>query len=74
MTALALRVWAEVDLVESFTLRASAQAYLYAIGEVGLQEAVDELQEDAEADGLVQDIGQDAVQQIMAEAFWHYRG
>jgi hypothetical protein len=73
MTAMVPRAWAEVDLVEAFTLRASAQAYLYAIGEISLHDAVDELQEDAEASGLIPEIGQDAIQQVMAEAVGHYR-
>jgi hypothetical protein len=54
-------------------LRAWARAYLYSIGELTLQEAVDVLQRDAERNGLVRLIGQDAVQQIIADAFRPYR-
>jgi hypothetical protein len=54
-------------------LRAWARAYLYSIGELTLDEAVDVLQRDAKRDGLVEQIGQDAVQQILADAFRPYR-
>ena len=54
-------------------LRAWARAYLYAIGELTLHEAVDILQRDAQRDGLVDEIGQDGVQQILADAFRPYR-
>jgi hypothetical protein len=54
-------------------LRAWARAYLYAIGELTLHQAVDVLQHDAQRDGLVRLIGQDAVQQIIAVAFQPYR-
>ena len=40
-----------------------------AAGEFDLHEAVDKLQHDAERDGLIAAIGQDAVQRIMATAF-----
>jgi hypothetical protein len=46
-----------------------ARAMLWAAGEFDLREAVDKLQADAEASGLVAQIGQDAVQAIMATAF-----
>jgi hypothetical protein len=58
-----------VDPVEAFVARASARATLYAAGEISLHEAVDQLQHDAVRDGLVDRIGQDRVQQIMAAAF-----
>jgi hypothetical protein len=54
-------------------LRAWARAYLYSIGELTLHEAVDILQRDAQRSGLVRLIGQDAVQQILADAFRPYR-
>ena len=54
-------------------LRAWARAYLYSIGELTLHQAVDVLQRDAKRDGLVAEIGQDAVQQILADAFGPYR-
>ena len=59
-----------LDVLE---LRAWARAYLYAIGELTLHEAVDILQRDAQRDGLVRLIGQDGVQQIIADAFQPYR-
>ena len=46
---------------------------LWAACEFDLHEAVEKLQHDAERDGLVADIGQDAVQGIMAEAFKRVR-
>jgi hypothetical protein len=58
-----------VDLVAVFELRAWARARLFAEGELELHDAVDELQEDAERDGLVAAIGQDAVQSMMTDAF-----
>jgi hypothetical protein len=44
-----------------------------APGEIDLHEAVDVLQLDAEVSGLVAEIGQDQVQQIMSDAFAPYR-
>jgi hypothetical protein len=52
-----------------FELRCWARARLYAEGEYSLHEAVDHLQADAEASGLVAAIGQDEVQRILGEAF-----
>jgi hypothetical protein len=52
-----------------FSARAEARATLYMAGELGLHEAVDALQETAMTSGLVDRIGQDAVQAIMAKAF-----
>jgi hypothetical protein len=49
--------------------RAEARAILYAAGELTLQNAVDGCQQAAEAYGLVVEIGQDAVQQIISESF-----
>jgi hypothetical protein len=54
---------------EIFRVRAEARAILYAVGELELHEAVDKLQADAEVNGLIAEIGQDAVQHIMSEAF-----
>jgi hypothetical protein len=42
---------------------------LYAEGEVNLHTAVDKLQADAVSTGLVELIGQDKVQSLMADAF-----
>jgi hypothetical protein len=44
-------------------------ARLFAEGEIGLHQAVDELQAAAERDGLVDQISQNKVQAIIAEAF-----
>jgi hypothetical protein len=60
---------AKPDLESAFAERAWARAYLYACGELSLQDAVDALQRAAEAYGLVRRLGQDEVQQLMAEAF-----
>ena len=61
---------APLDVLE---LRAWARAYLYSIGELTLHEAVDVLQRDAQRDGLVDELGQDGVQQILADAFRPHR-
>jgi hypothetical protein len=52
-----------------FELRCWARAYLWAACEFDLNEAVDVLQADAERDGLVNELGQDRVQQILSAAF-----
>jgi hypothetical protein len=52
-----------------FIARAEARALLWQIGEFDLHQAVDELQRAAERDGIVLDIGQDATQKIIADAF-----
>jgi hypothetical protein len=62
-----------VDPVEAFRARAEARATLWHAGEYTLTEAVDGLQADAEASGLVDHIGQDQVQAILAAAFAPYR-
>jgi hypothetical protein len=62
-----------VDLLDVLRERAEARAYLWAAGELDLQEAVDKLQTDAERDGLVERIGQDAVEAILAAAFRSFR-
>jgi hypothetical protein len=54
---------------EIFRERCEVRAILYEAGELELHEAVDVLQADAERTGLVEAIGQDAVQAIMAAAF-----
>jgi hypothetical protein len=63
---------ARVDVLDAFIERARARAYLYSIGELTLHEAVDELQQSAEQTGLVNRIGQDAVQGILATAIEDY--
>jgi hypothetical protein len=55
--------------IEVFEARCWARAELFAIGEYDLHEAVDVLQEAAVASGLVAKIGQDQVQEMIAEAF-----
>lgn len=50
--------------------RAWARATLWCEGEIAtMPEAVDQLQEFAVASGLVEEIGQDAVQAVLADAF-----
>jgi hypothetical protein len=56
-----------------FRARAEARAALFAAGELDLQEAVDALQAAAIRSSLLGEIGQDAVQAIMAEAFRRVR-
>jgi hypothetical protein len=52
-----------------FKARAEARALLVYAGELSLPDAVDALQQAAEAYGLVQSLGQDEVQRLIAEAF-----
>jgi hypothetical protein len=59
----------EAFVLEAFTIRAQARASLVAAGEMSLHEAVDGLQEAAIDTGLVDQLGQDAVQEIMSDAF-----
>jgi hypothetical protein len=56
-----------------FTSRCEARAVLYAAREFDLHEAVDVLQAHALASGLVDEIGQDAVQAIISEPFGRVR-
>jgi hypothetical protein len=51
-----------------FRARCEAVAYLVSAGAIALRDAVDGLQADAVSDGLVDAIGQDAVQAIMSTA------
>jgi hypothetical protein len=62
-----------LDPIVVFTARAEARALLWRVGEFSLCEAVDVLQQDAVRDGLVDEIGQDRVQAIMADAFHRWR-
>jgi hypothetical protein len=62
-----------VALLDCFIERADARAYLWSIGELTRHEAVDVLQHDAERDGLVDELGQDGVQKILADAFAAFR-
>jgi hypothetical protein len=59
-------VWVVLD---TFRLRCWARAYLVEHGTMFLQEAVDGLQDFAISTELVDRLGQDAVQSIMAKAF-----
>ena len=67
MTAVA--AVARPDPLDVFRERAEARAYLVEIGDLSLHDAVDGLQANADRDGLVDEYGQDAVQQILATAF-----
>jgi len=60
-------------LLEVLTARARARAHLYAAGELTLHEAVDWLQLWAIDSGLVEQVGQDVVQLILARAFRRVR-
>lgn len=68
-TAIAVEVVRRVDPVTAFRARCEARAMLFAVGMIDLYEAVDVLQMDAERDGLIEQIGQDAAQRIMSDAF-----
>jgi hypothetical protein len=56
-------------MIEIFRERAEARALLVEIGELSLHDATDGLQSDAERDGLVDEYGQDLIQEILAAAF-----
>src|SRR5262249_60259100 len=60
---------ARADPVEVFRLRCASRAKLWHTGQIDLHTAVDELQHSAEASGLIDPIGQNAVQGLMVEAF-----
>jgi len=60
---------AGIDPFVAFQARCEARALLIAAGEYSLQEAVDELQRDAEQTGLVDRFGQDLIQRVMSQAF-----
>jgi hypothetical protein len=62
-------VSARLSPLTIFTARADARALLWQAGELNLHDAVDELQAAAAASGLVAQLGQDAVQSVMAKAF-----
>jgi hypothetical protein len=59
--------------LEIFRERCEARAMLVANGFMPLIEAVDGMQAAAERQGLVQQYGQDEIQQIMAESFARWR-
>jgi hypothetical protein len=60
---------ARPSALEVFIARAEARALLWQVSEFELHTAVDVLQAAAERDGLVDQIGQDKVQAVIAEAF-----
>jgi hypothetical protein len=62
-----------IDPLAVFEARAEARAILWAACELDLHEAVDALQAAAETSGLVEGIGQDAVQAILHDAFHRVR-
>jgi hypothetical protein len=62
-----------VDPLEAFEARCSARAYLFAVGDLDLHDAVDQLQHDAERDGLVDGYGPDDIQHVLSAAFLPYR-
>ncbi len=57
------------DPLAVFDARCAARSYLVCAGDMDLHEAVDELQSAAERNGLINSIGQTAVQAIMARHF-----
>jgi predicted Rossmann fold nucleotide-binding protein DprA/Smf involved in DNA uptake len=59
--------------IEIFKERCEARCLLIHNGLMDFQTAIDEMQEVAVAQGLVATHGQDAVQQIMSEAFGRWR-
>ena len=60
---------ARADPVEVFRLRCASRAKLWHTGQIDLHSAVDELQHSAEASGLIDAMGQDAVEGLMVQAF-----
>jgi hypothetical protein len=74
LSSAALAGQAYIDPLHVFRELAESRAYLWFIGEYELAEAVDVLQHHAVRVGLIKSIGQDAVQQIMADAFRPYQG
>jgi hypothetical protein len=64
---------AKVDALMAFRARCEARAYLVDAGEIDFYDAVDELQADAEDAGLVDEVGQDTVQEAMTAAFAELR-
>jgi hypothetical protein len=60
---------ARADPVEVFRRRCASRAKLWHTGQIDLHSAVDELQHSAEASGLIDAMGQDAVEGLMVQAF-----
>jgi hypothetical protein len=59
----------QAEPLDVLRVRAEARAYLVAIGDLELADAVDTLQDDAVRSGLVALVGQDIVQTILHDAF-----
>jgi len=57
------------EKIQAFKELRTAECRLYVAGEKSLQQAVDRCQNFAVAYGLVDDLGQDEVQYLMAKAF-----
>jgi hypothetical protein len=73
MSAVALRMSRPAEPVAVLEARAEARALRFADGDLGLHDAVDELQRFADGAGLIDCLGQDRVQQIIAAAFAPHR-
>jgi hypothetical protein len=70
MTMAARKIeYVSANPLEVFDARCWARAWLAGAGEFSLHEAVDPLQQAAVATGLVELIGQDRVQKILADHF-----
>jgi hypothetical protein len=69
MSVVALLANRPADTLEVFKERCWARALLVREGAMAFHEAVDGLQNAAEAYGLVERIGQDEIQRVLAEAF-----
>jgi hypothetical protein len=67
------RQGALVDPVEVLRARAEARASLWAAGACTLHTAIDQLWHDAECEGLVDRLGVDACQKLIADCFWPCR-
>ena len=57
-----------VDELKVFAERCEAKAYLVAEGQIELHDAVNELQSAAESYGLIDRVGQDAIQKLIVDA------
>jgi hypothetical protein len=64
---------APVPALDAFRLRAECRAILVGACLMDFHEAIDGLQAAAIRDGLVKEIGQDAVQAMIADAFTRVR-
>ncbi len=65
----ALRLSRPADPIEVLEARSRARAQLVMSGDLGLHAAVDELQRYAVSAGLIDCLGQDEVQRVIASAF-----